>query len=125
MTIEDYLRYCDYFSSGKFDDWYTDDVQVVLRTVTLDGKPAVKAFYEAMFPLVHETLRVTRVESGEDWLVADVWSDFYCRRDWPEFPIKPMKAGEMLRVPMRVTYKIRDGRFCHIKGERRGEPVSG
>lgn len=125
MTLEDYLRYADYFSSQKWDDWYTDDVQVALRTVTLDGKAEVKAFYEAMAPLVHETLRVLRVESGEDWLVADVWSDFYCRRDWPDFPIKPMTAGEMLRVPMRVTYKIRDGKFSDIRGERRGEPVPG
>lgn len=118
MTLNEYLAYVDYFSSQRYDDYYTDDVVVELRTVTLHGKAALKAFYERMAPLVHETIRVRHVEIDGDRIVADVWSDFYALQDWAEFPVKPMKKGEMLRVPLQVTYKLRDGKFCHIKGVR-------
>lgn len=120
MNINDYLRYIDYFSSQKYDDWYTDDVQVLLSAITLNGKAEVKAFYEHMAPLVHETIRVRHVDIGEDRIVARIWSDFYCLRDWDGFPVKPMVKGEMLRVPLTVTYRMRDGLFCHIAGRRDG-----
>jgi hypothetical protein len=122
-TINDFLAYVDYFSSQKYDDFYTDDVVVELRAVTLRGKPAVKAFYEAMAPLVRETIRVRHVEIDADRIVADVWSDFYALQDWPEFPIQPIAKGQMLRVPLQVTYTLRDGKFAHIVGVRQGEPV--
>lgn len=123
MTINRFLAYIDYFSSQRWDDWYTDDVVVELRTVTLEGKAAVKAFYADMAPRVHETIRVRHVEIDGDRLVADIWSDFYALQDWPEFPVQPIVKGQMLRVPMQVSYVIRDGKFAHIVGVRQGEPT--
>ena len=117
-TANDFLAYIDYFCSQRWDAYYTDDVVVELRTVTLRGKAEVKAFYEAMAPLVHETIRVRRVAIDADRVVADIWSDFYCLQDWADFPVKPMVKGEMLRIPLQVTYRMRDGLFAHIKGER-------
>ncbi len=117
-TVNDFLAYADYFSSQRYDDFYTDDVVVELRTVQLQGKAAVKEFYERMSPLVQETIRVLHVEINGDRIVADVWSDFYALQDWAEFPIKPMTKGEMLRVRLKIYYTIRDGKFCHIKGVR-------
>ncbi len=123
MGFNDFLAYLDYFSSQRWDDWYTDDVMVELRAVTLRGKAEVKRFYAHMAPLVHETIRLRHVEIGESRIVADIWSDFHCLADWAEFPIRPMRKGDMLRIPMQVTYTLRDGKFAHIVGVRQADPV--
>jgi len=123
MTVNDYLAYVDYFNSRRYDDYYTDDVVVELPSRRLEGKQAVREFYENMNHYVHETIRVKKVLIDEDTLIANIWSDFYCLRDWDEFPLRPVRAGELVRVELVVLYTFRDGKFSHIRAGRLSDPA--
>ena len=118
MTANEFLEYIHYFSSQKYDDYYTDDIVLQLPTKDLIGKPAVKDFYGQMNRYIHETIRVRKVLAEGDGLIAHIVSDFYCVQDWPEFHVKPMKQGEMHRIELLVLYKIRDSKFCRIRAGR-------
>ena len=118
MELSDYLEYIDYFNSRKYDNYYTEDVVVELPSLTLEGKAAVREFYQHMGNYVHETIRVKKLIAGESSLEAHVWSDFYCIRDWDDFPLRPVRKGDMIRVELVVYYTLRDGKFCHIRGVR-------
>ena len=118
MELSEYLEYIDYFNSRKYDKYYTDDIVVELPSLTLTGQAAVKEFYEHMGNYVHETIRVKKVIFGETTLEAHIWSDFYCVQDWEEFPIRPVRKGDMIRVELIVYYTLRDGKFSHIHGAR-------
>ena len=123
MTVNDYLAYVDYFNSRRYDDYYTDDVVVELPSRRLQGKQAVREFYDNMNNYVHETIRVKKVLMDEDTLVANIWSDFYCHRDWDEFPLRPVRKGELVRVELVVLYTLRDGKFSHIRAGRLSRPA--
>ena len=118
MELSEYLEYIDYFNSRQYDKYYTDDVVVELPSLTLEGKAAVKAFYRHMGNYVHETVRVKKLITSENALEAHIWSDFYCIKDWDEFPLRPVRRGDMIRVELVVYYKLRDGLFSHIRGAR-------
>lgn len=118
MTANEFLEYINYFSSQKYDDYYTEDIILQLPTQDLVGKQAVKDFFSKMNQYIQETIRVRKVLSEGDTLMAHVVSDFYCIRDWDEFIIKPMKKGEMHRQELLVLYEIRDGKFCSIRAGR-------
>lgn len=124
MLINDYLEYIDYFNSRQYDRYYTDDVVVELPSARLEGKPAVKEFYGRMNQHVHETVRVSHAFSDEGTLLAHVWSDFYCHRDWPDFIVRPVVKGDLLRVELLVLYTIREGRFCRIRAARLKGPLA-
>jgi hypothetical protein len=86
--------------------------------MVLEGKEAVKAFYTKQNQYIHETIRVRKVLFEGDALIAHIVSDFYCLQDWSDFVVKPMKKGEMHRSELLVLYKIRENKFCLIRGAR-------
>jgi hypothetical protein len=118
MTANEFLEYIHYFSNQNYDKYYTDDIVLQLPTMELLGKEAVKSFYAKQNQYIQETIRIRKVLFEGDALMAHIVSDFYCIQDWPDFVIKPMKQGEMLRAELLVLYKIRDGKFCLIRGAR-------
>ncbi len=118
MTPNEYLEYINYFSNQNYDEYYTDDIVLQLPTMEFLGKDAVKTFYAKQNQYIRETIRVRKVLFEGDGLIAHIVSDFYCIQDWPDFVIKPMKQGEMHRAELLVLYKIRDGKFCLIRGAR-------
>jgi ketosteroid isomerase-like protein len=118
MTPNEFLQYIHYFNSQRYDDYYTDDIVLQLPTKDLSGKQAVKDYFGTMNRYIQETVRVCRVFSEGDALVAHIVSDFYCIKDWDEFIVKPMKQGEMHRQELLVLYRMRDGKFCSIRAGR-------
>lgn len=118
MTANEYLEYINYFSNQHYDAYFTDDIVLRLPTMELVGKEAVKAYYAKQNQYIHETIRVRKVLFEGDGLIAHIVSDFYCIQDWSDFTVKPMKKGEMLRIELLILYKIRDGKFCLIRGAR-------
>jgi ketosteroid isomerase-like protein len=118
MTANEFLEYIDYFESGRYDDYYTDDVVFQLPQRKLVGKQAVKDYYNHLNQYLREVMYVKKVLSEGNALVAHLFTDFVCIRDWPEFHIKPMKKGEVYRGEYLILYKLRDGKFCHIRSAR-------
>ena len=122
MTINEYLEYIDYFNSRQYERYYTDDVRVELPKETLMGKHAVRDFYLNVNRYVHETIRVKKVLVEGNTLMANIWSDFYCHQDWPDFIVCPVKNGQIVRVELVVLYTLVGDKFSHIRAGRLSQP---
>ena len=123
MTANEYLEYVDYFNSRLYERYYTDDVRLDLPQKTLLGKHAVRDFYANLNRYVHETIRVRKVLSEGSTLMANIWSDFYCHQDWPEFSVCPVVKGQIVRVELLVIYTLAgDSKFSHIRAGRLTQP---
>jgi len=119
MTPNEFLEYINYFSSQKYDDYYTDDIILSLPSLPdLVGKQAIKEFFAHQNKFLHETVRVIKMLSEGDGLMAHVVSDFYCINDWPDSHLGPMKKGDLRRVEILLLCKLRDGRFCLARTSR-------
>jgi len=123
MTANEYLAYIDYFNSGQYDRYYTEDVVVQLPSKRLEGKQAVRDFYAEVNRYVHETIRVKKVLMDETAVIANIWSDFYCHHDWPEFIVCPVTKGQIVRIELVVLYDLADGLFSHIRAGRLSGPA--
>jgi len=123
MNTNEYLEYIDYFNSQQYDNYYTDDIVVQLPAKKLEGKQAVKDFYTEVNRYVHETIRVKKVFMDNNDLVANIWSDFYCHKDWKDFIVCPVTTGQMVRVELVVLYTMQDNKFSHIRAGRLTGPI--
>lgn len=114
------------FSEGlvpQYSSYYTDDVELYLpSTPPLLGKQAIVDFYSGMRNSVQESLEVRSIDFSDTAISAQVYSIFTAIADAPDFVVGPLKAGQALRVPVRVDYTLQDGLIRRIDVSRMGEP---
>jgi ketosteroid isomerase-like protein len=120
-----YLAYARAFSDAAFDifpAYYCEDVVLELPTTRLEGRSAIVDFYRDMFGRIRESVTIHGLVAGEDSLRADITSTFTCLQDAPTFGPMPLLKGQVMEIPLVVTYALRGGHICHIRGVRNGEP---
>jgi hypothetical protein len=71
---------------------------------------------------VHEHLTVNHLVMDDQGIAADVISTFVAHEDAPDFQVRPLQKGESVAVRVFVYYRLREGRICHIRVARAGEP---
>ena len=125
--IAAYHAYAAAFSAGdgeRFRRFYTDDVVLELPSAPrIDGAQGIVDFYAAMFITVTETLTIHELDASDERIVVDCTSRFTAVDDAPHFAVMPLGQGDMLDVPVVVTYTLHDGLVSHIGVRRNGEPV--
>ena len=114
------------FSAGlaaQYSSYYTDDVELYLPSAPpILGKQAIVDFYSDMRESVYESLEVQHIDFSDTAVSAQVHSIFTAIADAPDFVVAPLKAGQALRVPVRVDYTLQDGLIRRIDVTRMGEP---
>ncbi len=121
MNKQMFRDYIDCFNRDDFagfSHYYTDDVLLELPQKELRGPQAIVDFYRVVKARIRETLRINDVVLDEAGLAAEVDTEFLALEDWPDFIVRPVKKGDTIRIVSFVHYKIRDGRFAHIKSAR-------
>jgi hypothetical protein len=121
MNKQMFRDYIDCFNRDDFAGFtrhYTDDVVLELPQKELRGPRAIVDFYRVVKARIRETLRINEIVADEEGLAAEVETEFLALEDWPEFIVRPVKKGESIHIVSFVHYKIRDGRFAHIKSAR-------
>jgi ketosteroid isomerase-like protein len=121
ITRDQYADYIAAFNRDDFDGFakfYADDVVLELPARTLRGRDAILAFYREVKKRMRETLKIGQLVIDEEGLAVEADTEFYCKEDWPDFIVKPMKKGESIRSVSFILYKIRDGKFAHIRSAR-------
>ena len=121
MNKEMFRDYIDCFNRDDFAGftrYYTDDVLLELPQKELRGRQAIVDFYRIVKARIRETLRISEIVADEEGLAAEVDTEFLALEDWPDFIVRPVKKGDSIRIVSFVHYKIRDGRFAHIKSAR-------
>jgi sulfur carrier protein ThiS len=121
MNKEQFHDYIDCFNRDDFagfSRYYTDDVLLELPKMQLRGPRAIVDFYRVVKARIRETLKINQVIADSEGLAAEVDTEFLALEDWPDFIVGPVKKGDAIRIVSFVHYKIRDGRFAHIKSAR-------
>jgi hypothetical protein len=121
MNKNDFRNYIDSFNRDDFPGfsrYYTDDVVLELPRKELRGRQAIVDFYREVKSKIRETLEIKQVVADEEGLAAEVATEFYALEDWPDFIVGPIRKGESIRLISLVIYRIRDGKFAHIKSAR-------
>jgi sulfur carrier protein ThiS len=121
MNKQMFRDYIDCFNRDDFAGftrYYTDDVLLELPQKELRGRQAIVDFYRIVKARIRETLRISEIVADEEGLAAEVDTEFLALEDWPDFIVRPVKKGDSIRIISFVHYKIRDGRFAHIKSAR-------
>lgn len=122
MNRQLFRDYIDCFNRNDFagfSRYYADDVVLELPQKELRGRQAIVDFYQVVKARIRETLQITEIVAVDDeGLAAEVDTEFYALEDWPDFIVRPVKKGDSIRIVSFVHYKIRDGRFAHIKSAR-------
>jgi hypothetical protein len=121
MDKRDFRHYIDCFNRNDFDGfsrYYTDDVILELPSKELRGREAIVEFYRVVKARIRETLQINQVIADSEGLAAEVATEFYALTDWPDFIVGPIKQGEAIRIVSFVHYRIRGGKFAHIKSAR-------
>lgn len=128
MTRDDFAAYVAAFNRNDylgFGRWYHDDIIVELPGRTLRGREAVLDFYRAVKARIRETLAIGQVVLDADGIAAELDTEFHCLADAPDFVVRPMLAGETIRLVSFVLYRLRDGRIAHIRSARFRTPEAG
>jgi hypothetical protein len=121
MDKREFYDYIDAFNRNDFAGFsrcYTDDVILELPSKELRGRAAIVDFYKLVKSRVRETLQINQVILDSDGLAAELDTEFYGLDDWPEFIVAPLARGQSIRIVSFVHYRLRDGKFAHIKSAR-------
>jgi sulfur carrier protein ThiS len=118
QMFRDYIGCFNRDDFAGFSRYYADDVVLELPKKELRGSQAIVDFYRIVKARIRETLRINEIVADDEGLAAEVDTEFYALEDWPEFIVRPVKKGDIIRIVSFVHYKIRDGRFAHIKSAR-------
>jgi len=121
MDKNQFRDYIDCFNRNDFagfSRYYTDDVVLELPRKQLRGRQAIVDFYREVKARVRETLQINQIVADEEGLAAEVSTEFHALEDWPDFIVGPMRKGESIRIVSFVMYRIRDGKFAHIRSAR-------
>ena len=121
MNKQMFRDYIDCFNRDDFagfSRYYTDDVVLELPQKELRGPQAIVDFYRVVKARIRETLQINEIVADDEGLAAEVDTEFLALEDWPDFIVRPVKKGDSIRIVSFVHYKIRDGRFAHIKSAR-------
>ena len=89
----------------------------------IHGATGIADFYTEMFKSVRETLTIHTLDATDERLVVDCTSRFTAITDAPDFVVGALAQGDFIDLRVTVTYTLREGRVCHIKVLRGGDPV--
>jgi SnoaL-like domain len=121
MDKQQFANYIDCFNRNDFagfSRYYADDVVLELPKKELRGRDAIVDFYRVVKARVRETLKINEVIVDAEGLAAEVDTEFFGLEDWPDFIVAPLKKGGSIRLVSFVHYRIRAGKFAHIKSAR-------
>jgi hypothetical protein len=121
MDKSQFHDYIDSFNRNDFEGfakYYADDVLLELPSKQLHGRQAIVEFYREVKARVRETLQIKQVVCDDEGLAAEVATEFFGLEDWPDFIAGPLGKGESIRIVSFVMYRIRNGKFAHIRSAR-------
>ena len=114
--FRDYISAFNRGDTGAYGAHYADDVILVIADHTeLRGRQAIFDFYAGIRAGTERTIEVVSVVAREDLIAAELVSEFLATRDLPDFPSRPMRAGDRLLIDSFVFYDLEQGRYRRIR----------
>lgn len=118
----DYARYVALFNTGDdarlCDEFYCEDAVMLTAQREILGRQGLKDFLAWAHNGVRETLHPVAYARTGDVVLAEVDIAFSASRDWPEFPIAPIRAGETIVAKFCAVYELEGERIKVLKTMR-------
>jgi hypothetical protein len=116
---EIFHRYIEQFNSGQPERlvaFFAPNVVLHLPGRELIGPEAITAHYRRSFGFLTEWLRLDALIVDEGGLAAELYTRFSAHRDYPDFKVTPLRAGDVYVVTTFVFYEFNnEGRFTLIR----------
>lgn len=114
-----YRRYVDAFNAHDFDaleDFLASEVVFEWGGVMDDlvGRDAFFAFYREAWDHFDERIEARVVLTEGDGLRAWIDTELRVFRNWPDCPIRPFAAGDVVRVSGLMDYRFRNRQIVRI-----------
>jgi hypothetical protein len=123
MDEQTFRTYIGHFNRAEYDElvrYFADDVTLSFPNgTTLEGRDGIVAFYTPIHKAVTEILEIDFLLVGADKLAVELYTEFHARQDFPDFPGRPLEAGDVLRFTSFVHYDLDENdRFRRIRVAR-------
>jgi hypothetical protein len=126
MNREQFLEYIDHFNNKRYDavtSYFSPDVSVEYFTIpvdpttarTLHGRQAFIDSYKALHEYVREAMELGDFIVTEDRLFAELYTEFHCFKDYPNFMGGGLKKGEVSIMTNWVLYDLEGGKMKRIR----------
>jgi SnoaL-like protein len=115
-----FRTYISAFNGGDYDAlvrYYADDVVLSFPNgLDLHGRDEIVDFYRPLHQAVDERLEIAFLLMDDRHIAVELETEFHAREDFPAFPRRPLKAGDVVRILSFVHYDLdEDERFKRIR----------
>jgi hypothetical protein len=115
---EAFIRaYIDCFNNRDFtclDKIYAANLKYDGQNWTLSSKEEFFNFYRRAWRHLAEHITILEVRSAGDKAFVDLQNRVEVFKDYPDFPSRALKAGDVLNLEGTVAYTIKNNRITHI-----------
>jgi hypothetical protein len=123
MDEQAFRTYIGHFNAARYDElvrYFADDVTLTFPDGnTLEGRDGIVAFYTPIHKAVKEVLEIDFLMIDERHIAVELYTEFHAQENFPSFPGRPLKAGDVLRFTSFVHYDLdEDERFRRIRVAR-------
>jgi len=126
MNREQYLEYIDHFNHKRYDavtSYFAPDVSVEYFSTpgdptparTLHGRQGFIDSYKALHEHVREALELGDFMVTETRLFAELYTEFHCFKDYPNFLSRSLKKGEVSVMTNWVLYDLEGDKMKRIR----------
>jgi len=116
MDYEAYIAsYNDHDDAATLNRFFAEDVIVDGPDGRHLGRDAFLRVLSFIHDDVDEDLLPQLILRDGNHMMVETDAVFTAKRDRPEFPFKPLVAGEVLKMKFFAVYHLRDGKVAHFK----------
>lgn len=127
MNRDQYLEYIDHFNNKRYDavtSYFAPDVTVEYFTNpgdlstparTLHGRQEFIDSYKALHEHVREALELGDFMVNDNLLFAELYTEFHCFKDFPNFLGRTLKKGDVAVMTNWVLYNLEGGKMKRIR----------
>ncbi len=122
MSTFNFAQYIAAFNSGNDDGlcerYFTQDFIMQTADRYVEGRAGMRKFFAMVHDGVREILRPQIVTQDAGHVLAEIDIDFHCLEDRPNYPIQPLKKGDLVTVKFFCVYLLRGAQISHLKTAR-------
>lgn len=123
---QDLETYIGHFNAKEYDRqiaYYAPDVRYKVGTLTIEGPPQIKAFYQDFHRYSDEHVSLREFAMTGDTIAAAMATRFDPFRDYLKHGLE-FRAGEPRDIITLAFYRLKNGQIHRIRMARYGGPAS-
>jgi len=122
MSTFNFAEYIAAFNRGNDDGlcerYFTRDFIMQTADRYIEGRARMREFFAMVHDGVREILRPQIVTKDKNHVLAEIDIDFHCMEDRSNYPIQPLKKGDLVTVKFFCVYTLLGGQISHLKTAR-------